>query len=488
MRLTARGDFEISERLYCNAFERGSGAYRSRPIRQRSFAVWSLLLIQVWRESLAKPATAFGRRVRGRSGFELFGTVDLRTSTRIWGWVWNAADPGERVHVCVRTKSQILAVGIANLYRPDLEQAGIGDGRHAFDLVFPPCAVDKLAVETVDTKQIIPVAPYAIEDAALVHHGEDGWLFQRAKVESFYTQDDYFNRLEIEKWCQILRDRKEQLRALWIPYFHMIAPDKLTVYADRYQAYLPFYNSRPSFVLPLALSEFGCADLYIDLSDPLIAARDEHLLYWKTDTHWTYFGTVLVVQEICRTLGIKEPDFARGTFYERSAALDLGGQCKPRIEEKIAIFQFSKPAELIYANDIVSACADPRRSVRPRLHVGSHVVYRNPDSPNKLRLVLFGDSYCGVGKGTMLTGMLSQTFQEVHFMWSNSIDYGYIAEVKPDVVLSELAERFVKRFPNDGMDLRAFAAKRFEDLMAKFSPEPRPESCSPMQSQDSQLG
>lgn len=93
-------------------------------------------------------------------------------------------------------------------------------------------------------------------------------------------------------------------------------------------------------------------------------------------------------------------------------------------------------------------------------------MYRNENAPNSQKVALFGDSYCGVDQ-SLLTGLVEQTFREVHFFWSNSINYAYIAESKPDIVLSELAERFVKRVPDDERDLRSFAVTRHAAFTAK---------------------
>lgn len=418
-----------------------------------------------WRNPADRRATAFWRRIEAQPSLDLRGSVELRTSTRIWGWVWNAANPQERLRVRVRSGNAILAEGVASLYRPDLEEAGIGDGRHGFELVFPQASVNTLIAETSGSGHMIPLAPSAIEDSTPVHQGKEGWLFLRPRIERFYTEKDYFSEAEATAWCRLLQERKERLEALGIPYFHTIAPDKLTVYADMHQSYLPFYNSRPTYVLPLRLKQQGIAGLYIDLATPLIASRHEHLLYWKTDTHWTYHGTVLAVREICRALGVKEPDYTKGDFVPVNFVRDLGAKCDPPIKEKGTVFRFSTPARLVYANSIAKMA---RHGQSGRLHTGSHVIYRNPKAANPLKLVLFGDSYCEAGaNGNLLTGWMSQTFAEVHFMWSSSIDYGYISEVKPNVVLSELAERFVKRFPADGIDLRAFAKKRFQEWASR---------------------
>jgi hypothetical protein len=229
-----------------------------------------------WRKSSTRPASAFGKIVPGQSGFELQGSVDLRTSTRIFGWVRDTARPGERVHVAARTKNEILAIGIADIHRPDLKEAGIGDGRHAFELTFQKCNTDRVFIETIETAQVVPVAPYAMEDATPVHQGEDGWLFLRTganNVEKFYTVKNHLTDDEIEQWCFILKKRKQNLKTNGISYFHMIAPDKITVYADKYGTCLPHYDSRPSLVLSSALNKIGFGDLYID-SRPLMLNRD----------------------------------------------------------------------------------------------------------------------------------------------------------------------------------------------------------------------
>ncbi len=94
-------------------------------------------MLRFWRRIRERPATAFGRPAPGRWGFELQGSVELRTSTFVRGWIRDAAHPSDRLRVIARTNGRVLAAGTADLFRPDLEAAGIGDGRYAFELHFP---------------------------------------------------------------------------------------------------------------------------------------------------------------------------------------------------------------------------------------------------------------------------------------------------------------------------------------------------------------
>jgi hypothetical protein len=69
---------------------------------------------------------------------ELEGLVDNATETRLYGWAWNAADPAERLAVELRLGDAIVARTTAERMRDDLAKAGVGDGRHAFELPLRP--------------------------------------------------------------------------------------------------------------------------------------------------------------------------------------------------------------------------------------------------------------------------------------------------------------------------------------------------------------
>ena len=69
---------------------------------------------------------------------EIRGVVEAASSDRLWGWVWNAVRPEERVAVELRLGGVTVASSTANLARPDLVKAGIGDGCHAFEVPLTP--------------------------------------------------------------------------------------------------------------------------------------------------------------------------------------------------------------------------------------------------------------------------------------------------------------------------------------------------------------
>jgi hypothetical protein len=67
-----------------------------------------------------------------------FGTVrawlDRCDGTRVAGWAQDKADPDATVCLDIVVDGRIVAMTVAALYRADIAAAGVGDGRHGFDL------------------------------------------------------------------------------------------------------------------------------------------------------------------------------------------------------------------------------------------------------------------------------------------------------------------------------------------------------------------
>ncbi len=64
----------------------------------------------------------------------LQGNIEHAARDGLRGWVRDDADPANPVSVLVTVEGQFTLRVLANAYRADLEQAGIGDGRHGFTL------------------------------------------------------------------------------------------------------------------------------------------------------------------------------------------------------------------------------------------------------------------------------------------------------------------------------------------------------------------
>ena len=49
--------------------------------------------------------------------------------------------------------------------------------------------------------------------------------------------------------------------------------------------------------------------------------------------------------------------------------------------------------------------------------------------------------------------MLSETFRNVHFVWSTGLDWDLIERIRPNIVITEIAERFMSTLPKDDLNV-----------------------------------
>jgi hypothetical protein len=67
----------------------------------------------------------------------LRGNLEDVDRVRIHGWAQDSSAPERRVGILVKLNDRVIGRVLANRYRGDLATAGIGDGRHAFELTIP---------------------------------------------------------------------------------------------------------------------------------------------------------------------------------------------------------------------------------------------------------------------------------------------------------------------------------------------------------------
>ncbi|POR44638.1 hypothetical protein [Methylobacterium sp. V23] len=289
----------------------------------------------------------------------------------------------------------------------------------------------------------------------IVHVGREGWLFliggTNGVLEQYRATLSRWWRLR--GWVKLIEARAARARALGIRYVHVVVPEKLSVYDDRTQDLRFDPRQAPTRLLARRLIN---NPHYVDLLAPMRAARDGAVpLYYRTDTHWNYEGCRLAYGVLMRACGAVPPaDLDARERYETTRVRDLGEKILEQPIETASHAVLDRDAHRTYASPLVAAYEAAGRA--PDLHVGAHVCFRNdrPDVDPRT-LVLFGDSYAHFAP-IMLTGILAESFREVHFVWSSSIDWGYVARVRPDLLVFEMAERFVTRLPDDTFDIATY--------------------------------
>lgn len=301
-----------------------------------------------------------------------------------------------------------------------------------------------------------------------LHEGLEGWLFLVGgsnKVIRFYTCEEAFPEATAAKWVCLLRARKQRCHELGIGYLHLIAPDKITVYSEYFADNLPLLEKCPAIRLPALVEGTKDAECLIDPMPAFRREKKRRLLYWKSDTHWCFAGCYTAYKTICERLGVSpNKKILRAPFRSADIVLDLGVKMKPPVRERFVMMDFLVDAQRVSANEMVTFKEANNRENDVGLHAGSSVVFVNRSaSAVDMKIVLFGDSFSEY-RPRLLTGMLAETFREVHFVWSLGLDWSYIEKTKPDLLLTEAAERFMGNVPGDAFNLDAFVSRRLAAL------------------------
>jgi alginate O-acetyltransferase complex protein AlgJ len=306
--------------------------------------------------------------------------------------------------------------------------------------------------------------PYLSQD---VFEGDDDHLFLVGgtnNVQRLFTEPDHAFLTLCANWRTLLSTRKQIAQEKRIRDFHCFVPDKLSVLREKASAITTAMR------FPAEALESDSDPLLLDILVPLTAylrkQSTSYSVFHKTDTHWTIEGCFSAYQMLCYYLRIPQnADLIHRPAPAVQGSWDLGSKVIPTRLETIRFGRFAVGASRTNANYLVTAREAGIVPNKMMLHVGSIVEYHNNREPlSSSRLLVFGDSFFEY-RPHMLTGMFAETVTTVMFVWSSSIDWGLVDEFKPDILLTEIAERFMRVVPNDDVDIRRHAAMKLESAM-----------------------
>lgn len=287
-----------------------------------------------------------------------------------------------------------------------------------------------------------------------VQAGVDGWLFLQTgsnQVLQLFSDPDAYPDSLNQAWHELLNGRTERFHAAGIRYLHVVAPDKMGVFPHLFGKDLPNQHQSPLRRLANPDTHGGVPTCLVDPTLVLREGRGKLLTYFKTDSHWTIWGAYLTYRMICERLGISQVvDFYSHEMAGQLAVFDLGGKLSPQVTEEVFFWPSSAHVTRLFANDQVRAreAAESSGGEMPGHH-GTHVILRNwSPQASPETVVMFGDSFSDY-RPSSLTYLLAETFKEVHFVWSADVDFSYASRVGANIVLSEIAERFMTRLPSD---------------------------------------
>lgn len=280
-----------------------------------------------------------------------------------------------------------------------------------------------------------------------------------------FCYDDERRKKSLEAWKSALANRIKFLKGQGCSYIHLIIPEKISIY-------------KPESMLDISelvgLGESLISSLtpfekqYVpNLFDYFRSSPDRSRLYYRTDSHWTWVGAFQAMQLALYKLGhsLDHEQYLDLRDRPRRSIKFSGDLAGPfdSVGEKTERISFLKNATIAYENKIIALkrlrCAENDVG----LHVGSSLRLTNDAPIIDKSVLLFGDSFSECRDG-LLTFLLAEIFSSTTFVWSTSIDRRMIARINPDIVITEMTERFIWLSPNDSFDLQSFVENRVASI------------------------
>lgn len=214
----------------------------------------------------------------------------------------------------------------------------------------------------------------------------------------------------------------ETLRKQNITLLVVVAPNKASIYPENVPAEIQ------RVPLPSRLDQFSAQMekhpeiLYLDLRADLIEAKNQELLYYKTDTHWNSRGAYIAYTSVMNALSTVYPDL----------------EPYPLKKFDFVVAQHPTPKDLA---KLMSAPFWTENEIRMKFHSNS--------LPSEKKLMVYGDSF-SVALDPFLELHFSQ-FSYIH--WNEKIELEKIQAIRPTIVIIEVVERYLQALdlvlPND---------------------------------------
>lgn len=266
--------------------------------------------------------------------------------------------------------------------------------------------------------------------------GKQGWFYLGNSYNHVVDQHRGLLPLSADS-ARLIADhltyRRQQLARQGARLYVLIAPDSHTIYPehlpDRLQA-----GAGPSRldVLKQAMSKTSVP--FVDIRDTLRAAKQNYVVYHRTDTHWNDYGTLVgcaalldrIRQDYPALTPVRRADYA--IQQQRGAGGDLVNMLTLQNEVKDPVHYVIQPISTLTARQ--TATVPNAGSGFPSTR------FAGPGGRSTPKLLLLGDSF-----SHSMMQFLPGYFRESYFVRGNRLDPALVRTERPDIVVVEVVER-----------------------------------------------
>jgi hypothetical protein len=250
--------------------------------------------------------------------------------------------------------------------------------------------------------------------------GKNGMFFYKTELDGHpiwdYMGINHFTDEELQAIADNLTNTKQYLNDRGVEFYAMLMPNKEIIYEENMPDTIARVNkvSRGE-----QLSEYINANTDVDFvypKDELLAAKDETLIWYNTDSHCNQKGSFVALQTLFNKI--------YGTSIRSLDSVSF------RIDSDD------------YAGDLVNLAG-----IADKYKVDTYYVFEresaDPQQYHDQSLLFVGDSF-----GGFLSYVAGGYYKDVTWIYPDDFKFSMYEEYEPDVVIWESIERYCEKFMN----------------------------------------
>jgi alginate O-acetyltransferase complex protein AlgJ len=267
--------------------------------------------------------------------------------------------------------------------------------------------------------------------------GRDGWYFLSNDTNQVVDQLSGqlpLTPVDLRAWQRLLESRIAWLGRLGIPYFFLVAPNPHMLYPEKLPEGLELSDQRPVMQLIGYLEQRGSFARAIYPRDEIVAARDARPVASPNDSHWNGFAAYVayskLIDEVAEQVAVGRLTDEQVVFSLRRRIGDLGAKLEPPLElPQVVANVIGGTARVLSDNQVHNR--------------GRRVEFACASAPTTTCLV-FGDSFT-----YKMLPFLMESFGRMTFALTSNFDHDLVEEIRPDVVVTLMNERFMRMRPTE---------------------------------------
>jgi hypothetical protein len=263
--------------------------------------------------------------------------------------------------------------------------------------------------------------------------GKDSWLYYSGEQNlDYYQHTPLLNQSQIASLLDQLAGTQNELAKRNIKFLVVVAPNKETIYPE----YLPaeiqqsgdisifdqILNANEKYKLPI-----------IDLRPALLEAKKNGQIYYRTDTHWNPEGAFAAYQVIAGELHKLFPTIKAHPIQDFSKTPEkISGDLAVMLTMKNELAEESHEMQPVF-----------NRKAETTNSGDGYLITSTTGDSNMPKAVIFRDSFYNG-----LQPYLAEHFQQAILVRSFKVDMPLIDQEKTDLVIMEIAERYLPELLN----------------------------------------